>query len=271
MTDEISLNKSAPTSATPIVRFFPALPTVTIAGIPIANLSEDETVAVIDKLISQEGSHYGAVVNAAKLVAADRDAKLRRALVDADFVIADGMSVVWASRLLGQRLKQRVAGIDLFERLVEFAASRDLSVYFLGAREESVRGTVEAVKNKFPELRIAYHNGYFSPSESRSICAAIKVSGADLLFVGMGSPRQELWIASNILLTGVRFALGVGGSFDHLSGQVGRAPLWMQRSGLEWLHRLALEPRRLWRRYLIGNSAFIWLIVRQLVSMRKRP
>jgi N-acetylglucosaminyldiphosphoundecaprenol N-acetyl-beta-D-mannosaminyltransferase len=270
VTDEISLNKSAPPSATPIVQILHVLPTVTIAGIPIANLSEDETVAVIDKLISQGGSHYGAVVNAAKLVAADRDAKLKRVLLDADLVTADGMSVVWASRLLGDRLKERVTGIDLFEHLVEYAANRDLSVYFLGAREESVQGTVEAVKNRFPELRIAYHNGYFAPSESRSICAAIKVSGADLLFVGMGSPRQELWIASNILLTGVRFALGVGGSFDHVSGQIGRAPRWMQRSGLEWLHRLVLEPRRLWRRYLIGNLAFIWLVVRQRIGVHRR-
>jgi len=241
-----------------------------IAGIPVANLTQDEAVEVIDKLISEGGSHYGAVVNAAKLVAANRDEKLKRALLDADLVTADGMSVVWASRLLGQGLKERVTGIDLFERLVEHAARRGFAVYFLGAREESVRGVVELFTNRYPALRIAgYYNGYFDLSECPSVCEAIRLSGADLLFVAMGSPKQEHWIASNVALTRVRFALGVGGSFDHLSGLARRAPRWMQRTGLEWLHRLVQEPRRLWRRYLIGNSAFIWLVMRQRLRGRK--
>lgn len=241
-----------------------------IAGIPVANLSEDEAVAVIDKLISKGGSHYGAVANASKIVAADRDEKLKRALLEADLVTADGMSVVWASRLLGQPLRQRVTGIDLFQRLVEHAAHHGLSVYFLGAREESARGVVELFTNEYPSLQVAgYQNGYFAESEHQSVCDAIRLSGADLLFVAMGSPMQEHWIASNAALTGARFALGVGGSFDHLSGLVRRAPRWMQRSGLEWLHRLVQEPRRLWRRYLIGNSAFIGLVIRQRLRARR--
>ena len=240
-----------------------------IAGIPVANLSQDEAVEAIDKLVSEGGSHYGAVVNAAKLVAANRDQTLKRALLDADLVTADGMSVVWASRLLGRGLKERVTGIDLFERLVEHATHRGLAVYFLGAREESVRGTVELFANKYPALRIAgYHNGYFEASDSQSVSEAIRLSGADVLFVAMGSPRQESWIASNLALTGVSFALGVGGSFDHLSGLARRAPRWMQRNGLEWLHRLAQEPRRLWRRYLIGNLAFIRLVIRERLRGR---
>jgi N-acetylglucosaminyldiphosphoundecaprenol N-acetyl-beta-D-mannosaminyltransferase len=202
-------------------------------------------------------------------VAANRDERLKDALLGADAVTADGMSIVWASRLLGQKLKQRVTGIDLFERLVERAANRGFGVYFLGAREESVRGTVELFARRYPALRIAgYRNGYFESSESPSVCETIKQSRADLLFVAMGSPRQEHWIASNLPLTGVGFALGVGGSFDHLGGHARRAPKWMQRSGLEWLHRLAQEPRRLWRRYLIGNSAFLWLIIRERFRSR---
>jgi N-acetylglucosaminyldiphosphoundecaprenol N-acetyl-beta-D-mannosaminyltransferase len=242
-----------------------------VAGIPVANVSEDEAVEVIDKLVLEGGAHYGAVVNAAKLVAADRDEKLKRVLLTADLVTADGMSVVWASRLLGRGLKERVTGIDLFQRLVKHAASAGLSVYFLGAREESVRGIVEQFGREYPALRIAgYHNGYFEESEWQSVCEKIRLSGADLLFVAMGSPRQELWIASNVELAGVSFALGVGGSFDHLSGFARRAPRWMQRCGLEWLHRLALEPRRLWRRYLIGNSAFIGLVIRELFRGQER-
>jgi N-acetylglucosaminyldiphosphoundecaprenol N-acetyl-beta-D-mannosaminyltransferase len=242
---------------------------VTITGIPVSNLSEQDTVEVIEALISEGGTHYGAVVNAAKLVAASRDDALRGVLLNADLVTADGMSVVWASRVLGKALKERVAGIDLFERLVERAASKGLAVYFLGAREEAVRATVELFAKRYPALRVAgYRNGYFEASDSRQVCEAIKQTNADLLFVAMGSPRQENWIASNLALTGVRFALGVGGSFDHLGGRARRAPRWMQRSGLEWLHRLAQEPRRLWRRYLFGNSAFIWLVMRERLRGR---
>ena len=244
---------------------------VLVCGIPVANLTEDEAVDAIDELISKGVSHYGVVVNASKIVAADRDEKLKQVLLEADLVTADGMSVVWASRLLGRPLKQRVTGIDLFERLVEHAAQRGWSVYFLGARDESVRGTVERFKSRHAELKVAgYHNGYFSTSESDAIADTIKQSAADLLFVAMGSPAQENWIASQLARTGVRFALGVGGSFDHVSGLAIRAPEWMQRAGLEWLYRLMREPRRMWRRYLIGNSAFIWMVVRQRIRPRTR-
>jgi N-acetylglucosaminyldiphosphoundecaprenol N-acetyl-beta-D-mannosaminyltransferase len=243
--------------------------TVKIAGIPVANLSEAEAIHVIEGLIAEGGFHYGAVVNAAKLVAANRDDALRSVLLNADLVTADGMSVVWASRVLGRALKERVAGIDLFVRMVERAAKKGLAVYFLGAREEAVRGTVELLAKRYPALRVAgYRDGYFDACDSRQVCEAIKQTSADLLFVALGSPRQETWIASNLALTGVRFALGVGGSFDHLGGLARRAPQWMQRSGLEWLHRLAQEPRRLWRRYLIGNAAFIWLVVRERLRGR---
>ncbi|MFY9556530.1 MAG: WecB/TagA/CpsF family glycosyltransferase [Blastocatellia bacterium] len=241
-----------------------------ILGIPVANLNEDEALALIDNFISEGGPHYAAVVNASKIVIAQRDQNLKRGLIEADFVTADGMSVVWASRLLGRPLKQRVTGIDLFERLVEQAARRGLSVYFLGARDEAVRGTVERLTARHPGLRLAgYRNGYFAAAESGEVARAIKQSGADFLFVAMGSPAQEDWINSNISLTGTRFALGVGGSFDHISGLAVRAPVWMQRAGLEWLFRLIREPRRLWKRYLVGNAVFIWLVARQLVS-RKR-
>lgn len=241
--------------------------TVLVCGIPVADLTEDEAVAAIDKMITEGGSHYAAVVNAAKIVAATRDERLKQVLLEADMVTADGMSVVWASRLLGQPLKQRVTGIDLFERLIGQAARRDWSVYFLGARDESVRGTVERFKSDHPALKVAgYHNGFFATSETVAIAEAIWESAADLLFVAMGSPAQEKWIASQLERSGVRFALGVGGSFDHVSGLAVRAPRWMQRAGLEWFYRFAHEPLRLWKRYLIGNLAFVWLIAKQLAS-----
>lgn len=240
---------------------------VTVAGIPVDDLSEVEALAVIDMLIESGSPHYMTVVNAAKLVAANRDERLRQAILDSSIVTADGMSVVWASRLLGRRLRERVTGIDMFERLIERAAGRGLRVYFLGAREQAVRGAVEQLRARYPALAVAgYRSGYFAPGESEAIACAIRESRADLLFVAMGSPAQENWIRSHLRSTGVRFALGVGGSFDHLSGLARRAPAPLQRAGLEWLYRLAREPRRLWRRYLIGNTLFIWLIVKQTLK-----
>jgi N-acetylglucosaminyldiphosphoundecaprenol N-acetyl-beta-D-mannosaminyltransferase len=245
--------------------------TCSIGGIPVHKLSEEETLERIALLVEQGGSHYMTVVNAAKIVSAQSDEELRRILLKADLVTADGMSVVWASRLLGEPLQQRVTGIDLFERLLACAAKRQWSVYFFGAREETVTRVVEVFRERFPNLRVAgYRNGYFSDSENQAIVEEIRRSRADLLFVAMGSPAQEKWIAANLQQAGVRFALGVGGSFDHLAGLVRRAPRWMQQAGLEWLHRLLLEPQRLWRRYLIGNSRFIWLVVKQLIGEGKR-
>ena len=221
--------------------------------------------------MGQGGAHYMAVVNAAKIVNAQSDKELHNILNKADIVTADGMSVVWASRLLGEPLPQRVTGIDLFERLIISAAERHWSVYFFGAREEAVSRIVEIFKARFPNLHVAgFRNGYFTAQENQAIVEEIRQSRADLLFVAMGSPAQEKWIAANLEQTGVHFALGVGGSFDHLAGFVQRAPRWMQQAGLEWLHRFLLEPHRLWRRYLIGNTQFIWLVVKQFFGEGKR-
>jgi N-acetylglucosaminyldiphosphoundecaprenol N-acetyl-beta-D-mannosaminyltransferase len=241
-----------------------------VAGVAVDNLNEDETLAAIDRMIQAPGPHFMAVVNAAKIAEAARDPELKKVLASADLVTADGMSVVWASRLLGRPLKARVTGIDMLGRLVAHAARRGLSVYFLGAKEESVRGTVERHRVQYPGLKIAgYRNGYFDRGEAHAVAEEVKRTAADLLFVGMGSPAQEKWISSNLASTGARFALGVGGSFDHISGLARRAPIWMQQAGLEWLYRFLHEPRRLWRRYLVGNTIFIWLILKQILSRRE--
>jgi N-acetylglucosaminyldiphosphoundecaprenol N-acetyl-beta-D-mannosaminyltransferase len=242
-------------------------PRVTVIGIKVDNVSEDEALSLIDEWVDGAAPVYMAVVNAAKLVSARRDDELRGALMSADLVTADGMSVVWASRLLGSPLKERVTGIDLFERLIGHAAQRGASVYFLGGRDDAVGGMVTRFKREYPNLKVAgYRNGYFAAAETGAVVEQIRQSGAEFLFVAMGSPIQEIWIASYLSATGARFALGVGGAFDHLSGLSQRAPGWMQRSGLEWLYRLLSEPRRLWRRYLIGNLRFTCLVAKQLVS-----
>jgi N-acetylglucosaminyldiphosphoundecaprenol N-acetyl-beta-D-mannosaminyltransferase len=238
---------------------------VEVGCVGVDNLTEDETLKSIDRLIAAEGSHFMAVVNAGKIAAATRDEDLRRVLASADLVTADGMSVVWAAKLLGHPLKGRVTGIDMLGRLVAHAARRGLSVYFLGAKQESVRGTVSRFTDAYPALRVAgFRDGYFD-QRSDEVAQEVKRSGADLLFVALGSPAQEKWISSNLAITGARFALGVGGSFDHVSGLSSRAPKWMQQAGLEWFYRLLREPRRMWRRYLVGNTLFIGIVLKQLL------
>ena len=267
----VSPTPRLPHSPSPPLPISPdARPRVNVAGIDVDNLTEEETIAAIARLMESDGPHYLCVINAAKAVAASRDARLREALGQAALVTADGMSVVWAARLLGKRLKERVTGIDLFTQLLAQAAARGWSVFFFGAREESVRGVVERFTREHPGLRVAgWRNGYVDQAESNAVIEMIGGSGAEVLFVAMGSPAQEYWIAANLQRTGARFAMGVGGSFDHLSGHKRRAPRWMQRAGLEWLYRLLLEPRRLWRRYLVGNAQFIRLVIRQWRSTRQ--
>jgi N-acetylglucosaminyldiphosphoundecaprenol N-acetyl-beta-D-mannosaminyltransferase len=248
-----------------------SVPRARVGPVEIDNVSQQEAVEAIDRMIAGGGSHCLYVVNASKLVEARRNDRLRRMLAGADLVTADGMSVVWAARLLGRPLKERVTGIDLFERLVGHAAGRGLSVYLLGAREEAVRGVVERFTAEHPALRVAgYRDGYFGAGESERVAEAIRESRADMLFVAMGSPRQEEWIAAHLERSGVRFAMGVGGSFDHLSGRARRAPAWMQRAGLEWLHRLLRGPRGRWRRYLVGNTMFILMVIEQLWKEGRR-
>jgi N-acetylglucosaminyldiphosphoundecaprenol N-acetyl-beta-D-mannosaminyltransferase len=244
---------------------------VVVAGIRIANLTESQALDRITRMVLEPGPHYMVVVNASKAVAAQRDEKLREIVSGADLVTADGMSVVWGSWILGKPLMERVTGIDVFERLTAVAAAEGLSVYLLGASQASVQGVIERIADENPTLRIAgFHHGYFKSDESTEVAQEIRRSGADLLFVAMGTPVQEYWIHDYLPQTGAKFALGVGGAFDHVSRRSKRAPRWMQRSGLEWLYRLLSEPRRLWRRYLFGNTRFMWLIISQALTSNDR-
>ncbi|WP_210422586.1 WecB/TagA/CpsF family glycosyltransferase [Cryobacterium sp. BB307] len=204
------------------------------------------------------------VVNAAKIVKLRKDALLRESLLVPDVVLADGQAVVWASRLLGHPLPERVAGIDLFERLLALADDERRSVYFLGARQEVLEAMVERVRSRYPKLVIAgYRDGYFPSDESAAVAAAIEATGADMLFLGMTTPKKEIFLAEHGESLGVPIQHGVGGSFDILAGITKRAPERWQRMGLEWAYRLLQEPRRLFARYASTNAAFIALTVRE--------
>lgn len=209
------------------------------------------------------------VVNAAKVMAMRRDVQLREAMTDCEMVLADGQSVVWASRILRVPLPERVAGIDLFLELLAEAAHRGYRVYFLGARRDVLTRMLEEINRRFPGLQVAgARDGYFTPDEESSIAEEIRRSAADLLFIGISSPKKELFVQRWGKMTGAHVVHGVGGSFDVLAGLNKRAPLWWQRSGLEWLYRALQEPLRLGPRYLKTNFAFIALVTREYLRRR---
>lgn len=240
-----------------------------IGGLPIQDLTYDEALARIVALIRARKPARMAVTNASKTVLAQAEPGLHEFIVNSDIVTADGMSVVWAARLLGKPLRERVTGIDMMEMLVATAGANGFKVYFLGAKPEVVERVVELYKQRFPNLEVAgFHHGYLDRA-GEDFQERLREAAPDILFVAMGSPAQENWIQANQAQLGIPFCLGVGGSFDHVAGYSRRAPIWMQDVGLEWLYRLGSEPGRLWRRYLIGNSKFISLVVKQWLWNRK--
>ena len=234
----------------------------------IDNLNMQETLQVINDTIDSGAQLHHVVINAAKMVAMQTDLKLRQSVNSCDLINADGQSVVWASRILGQPLKERVAGIDLMENLVELAYKKNYKIFFFGAKEEVVSRVVNNYKIKYSKDIIAgYRNGYFKKEDEVDIAKQISDSGADILFVAISSPTKENFLYDNKeTLRGVNFIMGVGGSFDVVSGLVKRAPLWMQKIGMEWFYRFAQEPKRMWKRYLIGNIKFIWMVFKERLS-----
>jgi N-acetylglucosaminyldiphosphoundecaprenol N-acetyl-beta-D-mannosaminyltransferase len=224
-----------------------------------------ETLDLVDESIQNGEYIHHSVVNAGKIVLMHDDVKLRKSVNSADIINADGQAVIWASKLLGKPLKERVAGIDLMENLVELAHQKNYKIYCLGAKEEVVSKVVSHYKEKYsPKIIAGYRNGYFTKEEEPKIAKEIAESGANILFVAITSPKKENFLYENReTLKVVNFIMGVGGSFDVVSGLVKRAPSWMQRSGLEWFYRLIQEPKRMWKRYLIGNSKFIFLILKE--------
>lgn len=235
---------------------------VTVAGCPVDSLTFAETLAEIERLIATREPVQHCVVNASKAVMMHEDADLRRIVSSCALINADGQSVVWAARLLGHPVPERVAGIDLFLALLGRAEQRGYPVYFLGATQEVLDATVARARREHPGLRISgAQNGYWPAECAEDVIAAIRAAEPAIMFVGMPSPRKEYWLAENVSALRVPFSMGVGGSFDVYAGVVSRAPHWMQRVGLEWAYRFAQEPRRMWKRYLVGNVKFVRLVL----------
>jgi len=237
-----------------------------LLGTAIDRLEMDEVVARCERSIDVRAPIQHVAVNAAKVVAMQQDEDLRRIVNRCELITADGQSVVWASHLLGDPVPSRVTGIDLMLELFELAERRGYRVYVLGGRAEVLDAAVAKLRRKHPRLELAgWRDGYISADEEAAVAAQIRSARPDMLFGAMPTTRKEYFLARRGEELDVPFSMGVGGAIDVLAGVRRRAPKVVQRLGLEWAFRLAQEPRRLFRRYLVTNSRFVLLTLRQAV------
>ena len=238
---------------------------INLLNIPIDAITMQETLQKVENTILLKKQIHHTVVNAGKVVLMQTDKELEKSVIEADIINADGKAIVWAANLLGHKLPERVSGIDLMEELVKRSFEKGYKCFFLGATQDVVNRLVEIYKEQYSDDIIAgYRNGYFEKNEEEQIAKEISDSGANMLFVAITSPKKEIFLNTyKNQLTNVNFVMGVGGSFDVIAGKVKRAPLWMQNSGLEWFYRVVQEPKRMWKRYLVGNTKFIWLIIKE--------
>jgi N-acetylglucosaminyldiphosphoundecaprenol N-acetyl-beta-D-mannosaminyltransferase len=248
------------------------VPVRQILGVPIAAATLSQVLDLVHATIADRGHLHIGVVNAAKIVNMGRDSILRNDVLSSDIILADGISVVWTSRLLGQPLPERVAGIDLMHGMLERGDHHGYRVFCLGATDEVLRRTRERIAADYPGVNVVgYHDGYFSAQEEEAVAARIAAARPDILLVAMTSPKKENFLAKWSDQLQIPVCHGVGGSFDVMAGKVQRAPLLWQRLGLEWLYRVKQEPRRLWRRYLITNTLFVMIVLRELLGVARRP
>lgn len=253
-----------------------SIPEVNILGVRLHNVDTAETLAIIDAFIRDGSPHQICTPNVDFIIQAQKDTEFLEILNRAHLSVPDGMGVVYASRFLGTPLKENVKGRILVIRLCRQASERRQSVFFLGGEPGVATKAAEILKQRFPDLKVA---GTISPSfqilddeqENRKVLDELNRCRPDILFVGMGAPKQEKWIARNLSSTqqerpfSVPVSLGIGGTFDIISGRIREAPSWMTNVGLEWSFRLAREPGRLWKRYLVRDPKFFWKIVEQKI------
>ncbi|MGO4572278.1 WecB/TagA/CpsF family glycosyltransferase [Microvirga sp. 2TAF3] len=234
---------------------------VSFLDTPVDVLTLQETIEVaVDAMRSRRRVRHVAM-NVAKLVKMRSDSVLRGDVLKSDIIGIDGAGIVLGARLQGIPVPGRVAGIDLMEALLQECAQKGFKPYFLGAKEDVIQKAVAVARRRFPGLNFAgMRNGYFNTDQEAEIVAQINASGADCLFIGMPTPRKERFLAAYAESLHPPFLMGVGGSLDVLAGQVSRAPEAMQRFGLEWLHRLLQEPRRMAWRYVSTNTVFAVLL-----------
>ncbi len=242
---------------------------IDILGCPVDNLSLEESVKRIEEFIKSGKPHQYIAINADKIVKMRKDPLLREIILNNDLNIVDGQPLMWVSKLFGTPVKQRYGGLDIVDAIAPVAAKKGYGIYFLGARQEIIEKVAEAYSARYPKLKISgRRNGYWNAGEEKEVVGKIKEAKPDVLFFAMSSPKKEIFLKEYLNEMGVPFVMGVGGAFDIIAGKTKRAPEWMQRIGMEWLFRVIQEPRRLWKRYLVGNTIFIWLVLKEFMALR---
>ncbi len=240
-------------------------------GCAIDSMTRQETLDQVLAWCREDGGKARTLItlNAALLMMMKSNPELARACNAGDIIVADGMPIVWSTKLLGTPLADRVAGVDLMQKLLEVGGEQGISVYFLGAKQEVIDTLLEICRQRYPGLKIAgSRNGYFSEGEHGEVIAGIAAAKPDILFIGMPTPFKEIWGERHREELGAKVIFGVGGSFDVIGGYVQRAPLWMQNIGMEWFWRLMMEPRKMWKRYLVTNTQFLATLAGELVKRR---
>lgn len=246
---------------------------IALLGVAFDNLTLRETVSRIEEMIASRRSHYVVTANVDFLAQARRDEELQHILLNAPLVLCDGTPLVWASRLFGNPLPERVAGADVVPELIRVAADKHYRLFFLGATEEASTRAVARLRAQFPDLEINHYSPPFQSlheMDNAEIIRRIRTAKPDLLFVAFGCPKAEKWLAMHSQELGVPVSIGVGATIDFLAGNIKRAPLWMQRGGVEWIYRLCQEPRRLFKRYVTDLWFFGRAMVRQWWTMKLR-
>lgn len=246
---------------------------IEILGLPLDNLTMNEAVTEILKPAPAGRARQVSFVNVDCINQSYQDQDYRRILQDSDLRLGDGIGLRLAGRLLNREIRQNVNGTDLFPRLCQCMQQDGLSLFLLGGRPGVAEAVAQWTAARFPALKIAgTQDGYFAPEHEQSVLEQIRRSGASVLLVAFGAPRQEKWIRRHLHRLDVRSALGVGGLFDFYSGRIPRAPEWMRELGLEWTYRLYQEPGRMWKRYLVGNILFLWrMAAEKLREQAARP
>lgn len=247
---------------------------VRIGGVPIDALTLEEAIDAVDQLVARRRGGSVFTPNVDHIVLCQDDAALRAAYQAASLSLVDGMPVLWASRLLGRPLPEKVSGSDLVVPLARHGAARGWKFFLLGGAPGVAERAKKRLEDDIEGIRVV---GTLAPSidmRARSatradVVGVVRDSGADVVFVGLGAPKQELWIHESVEALRPAVMLGIGATLDFLAGAVPRAPAWMSRGGLEWLYRLAREPRRLWKRYLVRDPRFVAVLIEELLQGRK--
>jgi len=241
---------------------------INFLNIPIDAITMKQTLEKIDAAILSNKQIVHSVINAGKVVLMQTDKNLEKSVLNSDLINADGQSIVWAARFLGKKIPERVTGIDLMQELVKMAKQKGYKCYFLGAEKDVLKKMINTYLNEYSSDIIAgYQHGHYKKVKEEEIVDCIKESRPNILFVGMSSPKKEIFIDKyKDQLRSVSFLMGVGGSFDVIAGHKMRAPKLLQNIGCEWLWRFALEPIRLFKRYTIGSLKFISLVINERIK-----